>query len=104
MIMKIVLKINYKTGDHMKIVINGDVYISDYGRLTNYDSGEDSLIGESDCCCDECEFDCNDENEFLDPLEELVEEYTELLSDECICSDYIREILTSFVYDLINEE
>ena len=54
-----------------------------------------------DCdCCDEDEDECED----LNPLEKLIEEYAEILSEECVCVDCIKGILENFVYDLINEE
>ena len=98
----------------MNITLNGSIFVG--GEEVYFEDFEVEISGnldlpfddfdDEDYCDGDCEdcYCCEDEDEFLNPLEELIEEYTELLSDECICSDCIREILTSFVYDLIDEE
>ncbi|MGJ0846621.1 hypothetical protein ACR77J_08025 [Tissierella praeacuta] len=101
---------------HMNIILNGsvfvkgqEVYFEDFEIKVeedlSFDDFEDDFDDEDYCdedceCCDGCE----DEDELLNPLEELIEEYTELLLDECICPDCIRGILTNFAYTLIDEE
>lgn len=101
----------------MNITLNGSVFIGGeeiYFEDFTIESEEELDLpfdfltdDEEDYChgyCEDCDF-CDDEEEFLlDPLEKLVEEYTELLSDECICPDCISGILTSFVYELISDE
>ncbi len=102
----------------MNIILNGsifikgeEVYFEDFEIEVEedlmFDDFEDELdFDDGDYCDGDCRYCycCEDEDEFLNPLEELIEEYTELLSDECICPDCIREILTSFVNDLFDEE
>lgn len=73
------------------------------------DIDEDDYTEDCDLECDgncyDCEYgDETDDDEDLNPLEKLIEEYTEILSDECVCTDCIKSILQNFVYELINEE
>lgn len=92
----------------MNIILNGSVFVK--GEEVYFEDFEieveDLLFDDFEDEEDYCEgcYCCEDEDEFLDPLEERIEEYTELLSDECICPDCIRDILISFVHDLIDEE
>lgn len=94
----------------MNITINGDIYITNYGQtLDELTEGmEFDEFGEFDDCdcdyCDDCTFcdcDCED-GDFIDPLEVLIEEYAELLVDDCSCFDCIEEILEYFLVDVFN--
>lgn len=85
--------------DNLEVELDEDLELPFDELIEDDFDDEDYCDGDcEDCYC------CEDEDEFLNPLEELIEEYTELLSDECICPDCIREILTSFVNDLFDEE
>lgn len=83
------------------ITINGDIYI------TNYNQSLDELIGDeldmpfSDIDWDEtlCE-DCDDCDDFeADAIEDLIDEYVELLTESCLCPDCIKSIIVDLLMD-----
>ncbi len=90
----------------MKITLNGSIfageeefYLEDFE--IEIDSGLDILDLFIDDTCEGCDL---DEDEFLDPLEELIEEYVEVLAGECMCPDCVRAAFENFTYELIHGE
>ena len=61
---------------------------------------------ECDGNCYDCEYGDGDEDDddSLNPLEKLIEEYAEFLVDENLCIDFVKNVLENFVYELISEE
>lgn len=98
----------------MNITINGDVYITNYGQtLDELTEGmEFDDFGEFDDCdcdyCDDCTFcdcDCEDfdeEDDYIFLMDEVVDMYVDLLSEECTCEDCTKNILLEFLSDVIS--
>ena len=63
----------------------------------NFDEEDKEEEYAFDCDCN----DCNCEDDFLDPLDRLIEDYVEVLMDECICPDCIRDVLQNYTYELL---
>lgn len=74
------------------------------------DIDEDDYTEDCDLECDGNCYDCeygdetDDDDDSLNPLEKLIEEYAEFLVDENLCIDCVKNVLENFVYELISEE
>lgn len=96
----------------MNITINGDIFITNYGQtLDELTEGmEFDDFGEFDDeeydYCDDCDCDCfedfDEEDDYIFLMDEVVDMYVDLLSEECTCEDCTKDILLEFLSDIIS--
>ncbi len=95
----------------MNITINGDIYITNYGQtLDELTEGMEFDEFEGYCDCDDfeddyCDCDCDDfddfyEDEYIFLMDEIVDMYVNLLSEECTCEECTKDILLEFLSDV----
>ena len=91
----------------MKITINGDIYITNYGQtLDELTEGMefDDFDNEEFDYCDDCDCDCfesfDEEDDYIFLMDEIVDMYADLLSNECACEECTKDILLEFLSDV----
>ena len=98
----------------MKITINGDIYITNYGQTLDeltegmefdeFGKFDDEEYDYCDCC--DYDYDCfedfDEEDDYIFLMDEVVDMYVDLLSEECTCKDCTKDILLEFLSDIIS--
>ena len=84
----------------MKITINGDIYITNYGQTLD-ELTEGMEFDDYDYCDCDCE-DFDEEDDYIFLIDEVVDMYVDLLSEECTCEDCTKDILLEFLSDVIS--
>lgn len=87
----------------MNITINGDIYITNYGQsLNELTEGTDFDDFDEYCDCNDCDCfeDFDEEDDYIFLMDEIVDMYADLLSNECACEECTKDILLEFLSDV----
>ena len=83
--------------DNLEVEIDEDLELP-FDEFEDFDFDDEEDYCDGDCEC--CEFDKDEKQEnFNAEFEFLLNLYTEILSEGCVCKDCIRDILLEFLDD-----
>lgn len=85
----------------MEIIINGDVFITNYGEPLDFIDedyefeDEYDVEDKDDCICIDC-YECD---EFID---NMLDDYTYMILEDDICPDRVKMILIDFIEEILD--